>query len=429
MRIKLAAPDSFAIGVTLPWDRPLEAWPEGLTVAMPRGISRNIVRFVHGEGGAVFALKEIPERVAQREYELLRLLKERGLPAVDGVGLIGGRLARDGRELKTVLVTRYLERALPYRLLFEGRDPLASGDRLLDALVDLLIRLHLAGFYWGDCSLSNTLFRRDAGRLAAYLVDAETGEMHPSLSDGLRAYDVEQASENIAGELMDLAAGPGLPDGFDPVAVGEELGERYHRLWHELTRDEVISPTEQYKVTTRVKALNDLGFDVEELEMVTVDDPPDGQDGGAMAAGGRQRGMRLVLRPKVVEAGHHRRRLHQLTGIEAEENQGRQLLTDIGRFRARLELEEGRPLAEGVAAHRWLHEVYAPTLDAVPEDLRTRLDDAEVYAQLLEHRWYLSEAAGRDIGTSAALVDYIDEVLARMPDRPPGPAGDPWPEP
>ncbi len=413
MRIKLAAPDSFALGTTLPWDVPLDEWPDSQTVQMPRGISRHVVRFVQAEDeDAVFALKEVPEKVATREYELLRTLRDRGLPAVEGVGLVTGRVGRDGRDLGTVLVTRYLERAMPYRLLFAENSPLAHGDKLLDALVDLLIRLHLTGFYWGDCSLSNTLFRRDAGRLAAYLVDAETGELHPTLSDGMRGYDVELARDNVAGELMDLAAGPGLPDGFDPVGVAEELEARYHRLWCELTRDEVISPTEQYKVQSRIRTLNDYGFDVDELEMVTAAD-----------------GVRLVMHPKVVEVGHHRRRLHQLTGLEAEENQSRLMLNDIGRFRARMELKEGRPMPEVTAAHRWLHEVYAPLLDAVPDDLRARLEDPELFCQVLEHRWYLSEAAGRDIGTPAALADYIDKVLSRLPDRPLGPVGEPWPEP
>lgn len=45
-------------------------------------------------------------------------------------------------------------------------------DHLLDAISGLLVQLHLAGTFWGDCSLSNTLFRRDAGALQAYLVDA-----------------------------------------------------------------------------------------------------------------------------------------------------------------------------------------------------------------------------------------------------------------
>jgi len=407
VRIKLASTDSVSLGMALPWDQPLEAWPEDLLIQMPRGISRNVVRFVPGDGDTVLALKELPGRVAQREYDLLRTLKDRTLPAVEAVGIVTDRQRRDDHApLFDVLVTRYLERAMPYRVLFESGDPLARGDRLLDALVDLLIRLHLAGFYWGDCSLSNTLFRRDAGRLAAYLVDAETGELRPALSDGMRAWDVELARDNMAGELMDLAAGPGLPDGFDPIAVAEEMEARYHRLWHELTRDEVISPREQYRIHSRIRTLNEYGFDVEELEMVTAEDG----DAGA--------GLRLVMRPKVVEAGHHRRRLHQLTGLEAEENQSRQLLNDIRRFRARLELAEGRPLPEPAAAHRWLHEVYAPLLDAVPACLRGRLDDPELYFQVLEHRWYLSEQQGSDVGTAAALSDYIDQVLSRLPDRP-----------
>lgn len=420
MRIKLAAPASFSFGVALPWGVPLEQWPDDVVVQMPRGISRNVVRFVRDDRGTVFALKELPQRVAETEYDLLRCLRERGLPSVEAVGLVSERAGADGAPLLTVLVTRYLERAMPYRLLFERGESLADRERLLDALVDLLIRLHLSGFYWGDCSLSNTLFRRDAGRLAAYLVDAETGELHEHLSDGLRGYDVELARDNVAGELMDLAAGPGLPDGLDPVDTAMELQARYHRLWHELTRDELFSPDEQYRVQSRIRTLNDYGFDVDELELITA---------GEAGDGAARTGTRLLMRPKVVETGHHKRRLTQLTGLVAEENQSRQLLNDIRRYKAQLELEEGHPLSELMAAHRWVHEVYAPLLDAVPEDLRHKLDDPELYFQVLEHRWYLSEAQGRDVGTDAALADYLDRVLPTLPDRPLMADGEVWPEP
>ena len=63
----------------------------------------------------------------------------------------------------------------------------------MDAQVELMVRLHLAGVFWGDCSLSNTLFRFDAGALAAYLVDAETAEIHKQLSVGQREYDLDIA--------------------------------------------------------------------------------------------------------------------------------------------------------------------------------------------------------------------------------------------
>ena len=70
---------------------------------------------------------------------------------------------------------------LPYRVVALRARPAIPylGDRLLDALVGLLVRLHLAGFFWGDCSLSNTLFRRDAGALSAYVIDTETSRALP----------------------------------------------------------------------------------------------------------------------------------------------------------------------------------------------------------------------------------------------------------
>ena len=114
------------------------------------------------------------------------------------------------------------------------------ADRLMDSLVELLARLHLAGFMWGDCSLSNTLFRFDAGALAAYLVDAETAEMHERLSPGQREYDLDIARERIAGELLDLEAGELLAEEVDPIEVADDLVRRYRNLWRELTDEQLI---------------------------------------------------------------------------------------------------------------------------------------------------------------------------------------------
>ena len=77
-------------------------------------------------------------------------------------------------------------------------------------MVVLLVRLHLADFFWGDVSLSNVLFRRSAGGFAAYLVDAETGELRPSLSASMREYDLTIATENVFAELLDLQASESL---------------------------------------------------------------------------------------------------------------------------------------------------------------------------------------------------------------------------
>jgi tRNA A-37 threonylcarbamoyl transferase component Bud32 len=384
--------------LTLPWREPIEEWKDDRVVEIrQRGISRHVVRFVH-EAGQIYALKEIDERLARREYRLLRRLRELEIPAVEVLGIVVDR----PNDLDAVLVTKFLDHSISYRALFAS--PRGSGqpvDKLLDAMVELLARLHLANFFWGDCSLSNTLFRLDAGALAAYLVDAETSELHDKLSDGKRAYDVELAFERVGGELYDLQAGGLLPPDVDPVAVAEDIPRRYEALWSELTREERVHPSEQrLRILERVRRLNDLGFDVDEIELI---DAGDGSN-------------RLRLRTRVAEPGHHRRLLFARTGLEAQENQARRLLNDIASYRSHLERQAGRPIPEAVAANRWLTEVYDPAVNAIPEELRDKLDPVEVFHEILEHRWFLSEKAGRDVGATAARNDYFKRILPRVPD-------------
>ena len=397
MRFLFSPPAEQAAGLlTLPWHQPLEQWQDDRLVDVrQRGLHRHVVRFA-AEGTRVYVLKEIPEPLARREYSLLRQLAALGIPVVDVLGIAIDR----PDDIDAILVTHFLDYATTYRSLFANPRGTLPTNHLLDAMVQLLVRLHLAGFMWGDCSLSNTLFRFDAGNLAAYLVDAETGEMHPQLSDRLREYDLDIAHERIAGELFDLQAGELLPEGVDPIDTADEVVRRYHALWSELTREDVLDPAEQrYKITERLVRLNELGFDVDEMELVAVDG-----------------GNRLKVRTRVAEPGHYRRLLSTRTGLNVQENQARRLLNDMTAFRAYLEQTTSAPVPEPVAANRWLAEVYDPVVNAIPDELRGRLDEAEVFHEVLEHRWFLSEKAGRDVGTTAAARDYFRRVLPGIPD-------------
>ena len=377
----------------LPWDDPLEEWQSERLVDVMHGISRHPVRFVEYDG-VLYALKEIAPALARKEYGLLRALADEEMPVVEAVGVA------DRPELDAVLITRHLEFSLPLRAIF-ARGGLADlRGRVLDAVAELLVRLHLAGFFWGDCSLSNTLFRRDAGALTAYLVDAETGELHPSLSDGQRAHDIEIAHENVVGELLDVAAEFGVELTIEPEDTAAELVARYCQLWDELVREEVFGPDERYRIDERLHGLNALGFDVEELELLGVDGK-----------------YRLRLSPQVVEPGHHRRRLLMLTGLHAQENQARRLLNDVARFRASAESEAGRPLSESVVVYRWLAEVFEPAVAAIPPELWGKREAAEVFHELLDHRWYLSQQAGKDIGLLPAVRSYVENVLRHAPDE------------
>ena len=387
MTFRLVARTGHPDFLDLPWSEPLEDWQSPRFVEVARGIGRHVVRFVDYDG-ALYALKELPPRLAQREYQLLRSLTESGLPAVEAVGVVNER----GASSESVLLTRYLDYSLPYRLVLSRAVLPAPLDLLLDAFAGLLVRLHLAGFFWGDCTLSNTLFRRDAGQLSAYLVDAETSELHEQLSEGQRMHDLELARENLYGELLDV----GNEEAFE---LAEQVIARYERLWSELMHEEVFALDERFRLEERLRRLNELGFDAAEIEVLGTED-----------------GYRLRLRSRVVEPGHHRRRLLQLTGLRAQDNQARRLLDDVEVFRRELEAKGEPPISESALAGRWLNEVFEPAIASIPTELWGKREAAELYHELLEHRWYQSQRKGRDVGRDEALRSYVD-FLRSLPDE------------
>jgi hypothetical protein len=382
--------------LTLPWSTPLEDWTDDYVVPLPRGLSRHVVRIVR-VGDGMYAVKETVEEMAFREYRLLRDLHRLNLPAVVPKGVVTGRTDAAGEPLPSALLTEHLRFSLPYRSLFAHGLSADNLPSLIDAMVVLLVRLHLADFYWGDVSLSNVLFRRSAGGFAAYLVDAETGELQPSLSKNMREHDLTIAKENVFAELLDLQASEALDDNLEAHAIVELLEERYHALWDELTGEEEFGAEEMWRIEQRIERLNDLGFDVDELDIVTDFD-----------------GDKVRIQPKVVELGHHRRELQGLTGLNVEDAQARRMLNDIAAYGAHHDIgREDRSLV----ANRWLTDVYEPILRLVPPEARGKLEPAELFHEILEHRWYLSERAGSEVDVFDAARDYVENVLPQRPDE------------
>ena len=132
-----------------------------------------------------------------------------------------------------------------------------------------------------------------------------------------------------------------------------------------------------WRIQSRIERLNDLGFDVDELDIVTDFD-----------------GDRVRIQPKVVELGHHQRELQALTGLHVEDAQARRLLNDIAAYTAHFDL--GRESRE-VIAGRWLSEIFEPIMAMIPPEARGKLEPAEIFHEVLVHRWYLSERAGREV--------------------------------
>jgi hypothetical protein len=144
-------------------------------------------------------------------------------------------------------------------------------------------------------------------------------------------------------------------------------------------------------VEKAMRAVQDLGFAVEEVEVVL-----DGEKGA------------LKFTPKLVASGYHQNRLYEITGIHAEELQAKRLLASFDRFRGR----EKKPLPLiSDSAKRWMLETYQRVIEMVPDDLRGRVEPAQMFHEILEHRWYLGEKAGKDLGITHATQDYIRSIL------------------
>ena len=396
------------IFLDLPWNLPLKDW-EGNCDRLedaPRGVSRHPVVFVN-YAGALFAIKEMPAGIGNKEYNLLLQIEELRLPAVTPVGFVK---ARSLTSETSILITRFLDRSLPYRSLFMRSGLDRYRESFLDAMAGLLVQLHLAGIFWGDCSLSNTLFRRDAGSLQAYLVDAETVEVYPPrLPPAFRYQDLAIMEENVDGELTELASlsAPGLKSPANLRVAGGNIRLRYQRLWEEVTREEIIHPDERYRVQERLRGLNALGFSVSEVRIETSENTE-----------------KIRIRFMVTDRNFHRDQLLGLTGMAAEEMQARQMMNEIQELKATLSLQHNRSTPLGVAAHHWMEQIYTPTMKTLQplieqsESKDLDLGSAELYCQLLEHKWYLSERAQRDVGHQTSAEDYLNKFLKKTGDEP-----------
>ena len=386
--------EEIAALANLPWEKPLEEWPEDPNLTAQRGISRHVVRLVRSTPdpeSEIYAVKETVEEFAVREYEALKELGARGAPSVSQIAIVNGRISPDGEELPCAIVTRFLPYSLPYRVVLSGDVTQHEITNMANALAYLLVRLHLLGFWWGDCSLSNTLFRRDADGFAAYLVDAETGEFQKNLSNGQREHDLDLARFNVAAELEDLKLAGVLFPAMDPIRASESVITRYRKIWKALSEPQVLPANDRHAVERAMRSLQDIGFAVEEVDLQLAGD-----------------NSTLTFTPKLVAPNYHSLRLKELMGLDTEEFQAKRILASFDRFRSR---EISRTPDKNEAAQRWLDEVFYKVVKSVPSQLEGRVEDAQLFHEVLEHRWYLGEKAGADVGLENATQDYVDSVL------------------
>ncbi len=373
----------------LPWDTSIVDWDVSHMISLPKGISRHEVRFFQYPEG-IYVVKEMSERAAARDYDVLRTLEAYGKSAVRPVGLVDRRHPDRHAEQSAALITEYEPFSFSYRELLAGPGFGPRRRQMINAFAELLVELHLAGVFWGDCSLSNVLYRYDAEAIETIMVDGETAMVYEEgLTDGRREEDLEIMEMNVAGGMADIAAEAGGDLDDADLELGAAITDVYWALWTELTRPEVLLSEERYKIADRIRRLNDLGFDVEEIDMIPLE------------AGG----YRLDVRLKVGGRTFHTNRLKELTGIEALEKQARAILSDLHYFHARTGVDS--PTGKHIAAIQWRVGVFEPMLAAL-SDLAGVSDPVQAYCDVLHHRYIMSVGAGLDVGTDVAFSDWLE---------------------
>lgn len=382
MTIRPGSPDF----LDLPWDEPISDWHHDRIVEMPTGIHRHPVRFVAYDQG-VFAIKELPRRYAVSEYDVLRLLEEHTRRAASPAGWIERPWLDPHTEQGAAVITRYVRHSFPYRRLVQGAGFGERRNSMLDSVASLLVELHLSGLYWGDCSLSNLLYRWDSGLIEAVMIDGETSMLVEELTDGQRQTDLEIMIENVAGEMADIAAEHDRDIDEADLALGQDIAKRYDALWEELTEDLIISRDETFRIRQRIDRLHDLGFAVDDFSLEPVDD-----------------GRLVRMNVSVGGRTFHADRLLQMAGVEASEHQARALLGDLGYFRTKkgVETDTERTLAN----MEWLITWFEPLLERIrlewPQD-----NPVQRYCDFLYHRLKMAQAQGRDMDTLQAFDDWL----------------------
>ena len=372
----------------LDWETPLNDWTTDRLVEIPTGIHQHPVRFVAYDEG-LYVIKELPRKLAFHEFEMIRRLSQTIRPTATAVGVVDRHWLEATVEGAGAVITRYVDHAFPYRELVSGTGFGARREQMLDAFAGLLVQIHLAGCYWGDCSLNNVLYRYDANTIEAIMIDAETVRLHNVLSDGQRREDIEIMIMNVAGGMADIAASQGVDLDDADLDLGEDIASRYEGLWEELKRDIVVGKHERYRIRERIDRLNDLGFDVEDVELTPA------------ASGGDSVKVHIAVGGR----NFHSSRLRELTRIEASENQARQILSDLRYHEARF--GGTTPTGKAVAAIKWRVDVFEPLLQRLGAVVDAEADPVQAYCDFLHHRFILAQSQGRDIENDEAFTSWV----------------------
>jgi len=359
----------------LPWHVPIAEWRlHGVRILdIKRGVSRHVVTFVKTPRFS-FCIKEISLEVSKKEVYNYETLLLNGIHTLVPVGTVTREEATIGsstvigrpyeRTIVAHTVTLLVEKVLPDSELYIRKFSFESRKVIWDAVAELFVELHTNSILWGDASLANTLVKFEkidvpfVGKktvLKAYLADAETVEILPSLSREQRDAEITYFFESMDGMNESLRIG-----GMPRDVLSTEADKEYFR-----TRYDVLFAAEEKKK----EFFRQTSFSMDEV-------------------------LGRVSNPAYVDM----------------------FLNHIEEHKWYLAERLGHEVTLAQATDDWFTTIYAPlcklfraegVLDCFPGKTA-----AELYIEIMTNKYFLSKQAGTDVGMVQAMYDYADKFGA-----------------
>lgn len=354
---------------SLPWSIPIAEWHRyGVNMLnIKRGVSRHEVVFVK-TGRFSFGIKEISEEISKKEIEHYEQLLLRGIHTLVPAGYVVRE--EDPIAVETPIgiqyeknfishtVTVLVTKVLPDSLLYSRNFRQGNRQKIWDAVVRLFVQLHSNGVYWGDASLANTLVKFEKWEipfvglqtiLVAYLSDAETVEIQPKLSSSLREADLNFFFESMDWISEDLRTSGVVRD--DGGMEGDKLyiKNRYNLLYNVEMKKKIFE--------------QQTSFNIDKF-------------------------LGSISTPEYVD--------QFLQHIEEHKwYMGERLLREV---------------TLAAATKDWYDTVFVPICELFRSEnillLFKGKTAAELYIEIMNNKYYLSEHVKKDVGMIAAMRDY-----------------------
>ena len=380
----------------LPWHVPLEEWPADQLVALPRGISRHVVRFVR-LNGVVYAVKEVGERAGRARVPPAARLDRLDVPCVEAVGVVTGRTTPDGERARAGAhhPAPAVLAAVPRVVLLDA----AAGHREPAARRAVAAARPAAP---GRASPGTTARcpTRCSGATPARSRRTSSTPRPASCTSGCPTGSASTTSRSRASTSSASSStsrpaacctsrstrctpptrSSGATDGCGTSSPSRSWSHAASATWS----------------TTKVRRLNDLGFDVAEFEVIAESD-----------------GTHVRVQPKVVDAGHHTRRLLRLTGLDVAGEPGPPAAQRPRRLPGRSSgcAEED----EEVVAHRWVAEVFEPVVRRCRATCAASSSRPRSSTRCSSTGGSCPSAPVRTSGSWPRHASYVTDVLAHQP--------------